>query len=73
MVVCTASVWKAVMVGGTARRGRWHAGDIYTLLGPEKTSTVGVWVFGTDDRCLSGIPARVLVLVSVVGWWLVVG
>ena len=27
-------------------RGRWHAGDIHTLLGPEKTSVAPVLVVG---------------------------
>jgi len=73
---CTASFGGVESEGGQAagKRYRWHAGDIHTLLGPEKTSTVVV--FGFSGKSITAVRVYrrgFLCLVPVVGGgWLLV-
>ena len=60
--------------GGRSRRGRWHAGDIHTLLGPEKTSTPPArGGFGFSEHAIAIFLAYRQGFVSGVGCGVVVG
>jgi hypothetical protein len=72
-------VWNTARWWGAAGRGRWHAGDIHTLLGPEKTSTPPLVVegFGFSERMIAAFSSyrRVFAWAGVgggvvVGCWL---
>jgi len=64
------------LLGGSEQGATGGMPVRHTLLGPEKTSVPwwGVWFFGAKViAVLIGIPSGFSGLVSVGGWWLVVG